>query len=88
MIDVPASWPQLGARARFAYDNERPVHTAAVPAFRIDRTPVTVGAFAEFVADGGYHDERLWSAEGWALALRGGDRAPDVLAAGRTHPAV
>lgn len=65
MVDVPASWPQLGARSGFSYDNERPVHTAAVPAFRIDRTPVTAAAFAEFIADGGYDDERLWHPEGW-----------------------
>jgi iron(II)-dependent oxidoreductase len=65
MVEVPASWPQLGARSGFAYDNERPVHAAAVSAFRIDRTPVTVAAYAEFIAAGGYDDERLWHPEGW-----------------------
>ncbi len=37
----------------FAYDNERPAHTVDLPAFEIDRTPVTNGAYAEFVEDGG-----------------------------------
>lgn len=66
MVDVPSAHVELGARSGFAYDNERPAHTAAVPAFRIDRTPVTIGAYREFIADGGYDDPRHWSAEGWA----------------------
>ncbi len=70
MVDVPASWPQLGARSGFGYDNEFPVHTAAVPAFRIDRSPVTTSAYGEFVADGGYDDERLWHPDGWRWRQR------------------
>jgi gamma-glutamyl hercynylcysteine S-oxide synthase len=57
-VTVPASWPELGARSGFAYDNELPAHTAAVPAFQIDRTPVTVAAFRAFIDDGGYADAR------------------------------
>jgi gamma-glutamyl hercynylcysteine S-oxide synthase len=49
----------------FAYDNERPRHTVELPAFLIDRGPVTNRAFAEFVADGGYTRAELWSDEGW-----------------------
>lgn len=66
MVDVPSAHVELGARSGFAYDNERPVHRAAVPGFRIDRTPVTVGAYREFIADGGYADLRHWSSGGWA----------------------
>lgn len=66
MVTVPDSHVEVGARSGFAYDNERPVHTAAVPGFRIDRTPVTVGAYREFIAAGGYDDERVWSTDGWA----------------------
>ncbi len=66
MVRVPTSQPQLGAESGFAYDNEKPVYTAAVPGFLIDRTPVTVGAYREFIADGGYDDARLWSRDGWA----------------------
>jgi iron(II)-dependent oxidoreductase len=51
----------------FAYDNERPRHEVELPAFRIDRAPVTNAAFAEFVADGGYERRELWSDEGWEL---------------------
>jgi iron(II)-dependent oxidoreductase len=50
----------------FAYDNERPRHSVELPAFRIDRGPVTNGAYAEFVAEGGYARRELWSDDGWA----------------------
>jgi iron(II)-dependent oxidoreductase len=49
----------------FAYDNERPRHEVDLPAFRIDRAPVTNGAFLEFVEDGGYRRPELWATAGW-----------------------
>ncbi|MBV8160520.1 MAG: ergothioneine biosynthesis protein EgtB [Acidimicrobiia bacterium] len=49
----------------WAYDNERPAHTVDVEAFWIDTTPVTNGAFAEFIADGGYGDRGWWTDAGW-----------------------
>ena len=49
----------------FAYDNERPRHEVDLPAFEIDRAPVTNGAYAEFVEDGGYARRALWSEAGW-----------------------
>ena len=52
--------------AEFAYDNERPQHTVDVPAFEIDRTPVTNGAYLEFIEDDGYRRAELWTEEGWA----------------------
>jgi iron(II)-dependent oxidoreductase len=68
MVRVDAGPFPLGAAAdgSFTYDNERAQHEVELGAFEIDRTAVTNGAFAEFVADGGYRDRRLWSAEGWA----------------------
>ena len=53
----------------FAYDNERPRHTVDMPAFEIDRLPVTDGAWLEFVADGGYARRALWSDAGWEWRL-------------------
>ena len=38
----------------FAYDNERPAHEVELEAFEIDASPVTNGAFAEFLEDGGW----------------------------------
>src|SRR5207302_1438962 len=52
--------------AGFAYDNERPSHEVDVPAFEIDRLPVTNGEYMEFVEQGGYAQRELWSEEGWA----------------------
>jgi gamma-glutamyl hercynylcysteine S-oxide synthase len=60
----------------FAYDNERPRHRVELPAFRIDNAPVTNGAFAHFVADGGYARRELWSDEGWELRTSEGWERP------------
>ncbi|WP_406112824.1 ergothioneine biosynthesis protein EgtB [Streptomyces sp. NBC_01014] len=51
----------------WALDNERPAHQRLVPAFHIDTTPVTNGAFLHFIEDGGYREERWWQAKGWDL---------------------
>ena len=56
----------------FAYDNERDRHEVELAGFEIDRSPVTNGEFAEFVADGAYSDKRLWCDEGWLLRRREG----------------
>ena len=60
----------------WALDNERPAHLLDVPAFYLDTTPVTNAAYAEFIADGGYDDQRWWTAEGWAHRQRAGLKAP------------
>ncbi len=51
---------------RWTYDNERPAHVVAVPAFAMDRFPVTNRRWAAFVDAGGYDDPTHWSAQGWA----------------------
>ncbi|MEJ2541779.1 MAG: ergothioneine biosynthesis protein EgtB [Gemmatimonadota bacterium] len=48
-----------------AYDNERPAHTVDLPPFWIDTTPVTSGAYLEFIQDGGYRRPDLWDERGW-----------------------
>jgi iron(II)-dependent oxidoreductase len=50
----------------WAYDNERPAHTATIEPFHIDTAPVSNRAYLDFVDDGGYDDARHWSEEGWA----------------------
>ena len=62
--------------AEFAYDNERPQHAVQVPAFEIDRSPVTNGAYLEFVEDGGYRRRELWTDEGWAWRESNGVERP------------
>ncbi|PRY02215.1 ergothioneine biosynthesis protein EgtB [Allonocardiopsis opalescens] len=60
----------------WALDNERPAHTVHVPAFWIDTVPVTNRRYLEFMADGGYERERLWTAAGWRWRGSSGKRSP------------
>ena len=51
--------------------SERPAHEVAISrGYWIDTTEVTVAAFAEFKAAGGYDDQSLWSEKGWAWRER------------------
>jgi iron(II)-dependent oxidoreductase len=64
---IPAGTYGVGTDSDpWAYDNERPAHTLTLASFRIDTTPVTNRAYAEFVDDGGYDDPTHWSEPGWA----------------------
>lgn len=47
-----------------------PPRSVHLSAFRIDRHPVTVAAYAEFVAAGGYRERRHWSRAGWSFLSR------------------
>ncbi|MET8150513.1 ergothioneine biosynthesis protein EgtB [Actinoplanes sp. NPDC049668] len=60
----------------WALDNERPAHAVDVPAFHLDAAPVTNARYAEFIAAGGYDDERWWSERGWAHRQAAGLTAP------------
>ncbi|GII82549.1 hercynine oxygenase [Sphaerisporangium siamense] len=74
---VPAGPFRMGAGADpWAYDNERPAHEVDLPAYWIDRLPVTCGAFAAFAEDGGYDDSRWWDPRGWRWRVRQGVTAP------------
>jgi gamma-glutamyl hercynylcysteine S-oxide synthase len=74
---IPAGPFVMGTSTEpWAYDNERPAHTVDVPAFWIDTLPVSNAAHAAFIADGGYDEERLWSAAGWDWRQREGLAAP------------
>lgn len=50
----------------WALDNELVPHEVELGPFLVERTPVSNGAFAQFVEDGGYLHEELWSPAGWA----------------------
>ena len=66
-IDLPAGHFEMGAPAAgFAFDNERPRHPVALPAFKIARRPVTNGSWLHFCEGGGYERREWWSDEGWA----------------------
>jgi gamma-glutamyl hercynylcysteine S-oxide synthase len=65
-----------GPNAGFIFDNEKWRHATPVPAFDIDATPVSQGAFLEFLELGGYQRSVGWSEAGWAWRT----------AAGASHP--
>ena len=76
-IEVPAGAFTLGATYEpWAYDNELEPHEVELPAFRIDRAPVTNGEFAEFVESHGYSSRKNWSDAGWEWREREGVTAP------------
>jgi iron(II)-dependent oxidoreductase len=66
-IEIPAGSFAMGAgETGFAYDNERPRHTVALPAFAIAHRPVSDASWMRFVERGGYERREWWSDEGWA----------------------
>jgi len=49
----------------FAWDNEKPAHKFWLEDFSIDRAPVSVSDYLEFINDGGYQNFRWWHSAGW-----------------------
>src|ERR1043166_583319 len=61
-----ADGPPAGMRALpFAWDNEKPAHKVWLEGFAIDRSPVSVGDYLEFINDRGYQNFRWWHSAGW-----------------------
>ncbi len=77
MVPVPGGRYPVGTDARGPYDNEHPQHSVDLPAFEIDRFPVSNGDYLRFMADGGYEREELWSADGWEWRFVFGVVAPE-----------
>ncbi len=76
-LPVPAGSFLMGDPGEgFAYDNERPRHERELRGYSIDRTPVTNGAFARFIEDGGYRRREVWRHDGWAWKEAEGVEAP------------
>ncbi|HKR08415.1 MAG TPA: ergothioneine biosynthesis protein EgtB [Gemmatimonadaceae bacterium] len=77
MVKFPASRVTIGTEDRSAaYDNERPLHEVDLKPFLIDRLPVTNGRYLEFMNDGGYKREELWSEQGRHWLAETGIEAP------------
>jgi gamma-glutamyl hercynylcysteine S-oxide synthase len=67
-IAIPPGRATLGVERGsipFGWDNELPRCVVDVAAFDIERHDVTNGRFLDFVAAGGYEDERWWQPEAW-----------------------
>ena len=62
MVTVEAGPFEMGTPANgFAYDNERPRHVVELPAFEIDRLPVTVGDWVAFMDAEGAEEPLHWN---------------------------
>ena len=70
LVEVPAQRVVLGREQAqpqvYGWDNEFGRHEAEVPAFRAARHLVSNREFLDFVDDGGYRDDSLWTEEGLA----------------------
>jgi len=76
-LRIPSAQAWLGAHDDpDGWDNERPALRVEVPEFELGRHPVSAGEFLEFVAAGGYDDDRLWSTEGARWRRAENVRAP------------
>ena len=66
-VEMPGDTFLLGADADepFVFDNEKWAHAVEVRPFAIARAATTQAEFADFVEEGGYRRESLWSGEGW-----------------------
>ena len=81
MVALESGSYEIGAgppEAGFAYDNERPRQRVPVAAFEIDRTPVTNGAYMEFIEKTGTEPPMYWERDGEGGWVR--------TAMGRTEP--
>jgi gamma-glutamyl hercynylcysteine S-oxide synthase len=59
-----------------AYDNERPQYEVELRPFLIDRTAVTNGQYLDFISDGAYDRQELWSDAGRRWVTETGAVAP------------
>jgi iron(II)-dependent oxidoreductase len=75
MIGVEGGEHEIGAPPTgFAYDNERPRHSVELAPFEIDRTPVTNGAYLQFIEESGAEPPLYWERDGeggWVRAAMG-----------------
>jgi formylglycine-generating enzyme required for sulfatase activity len=71
-----------------ADDDEAPVRSIAVPAFRIGRYPLTVAEFREFLeaGDAGYLNPKNWDPRGWEWRSANGRTTPGAWDQQPAHP--
>jgi iron(II)-dependent oxidoreductase len=86
-LAVPAGSFDMGSTR---VPDEGPVHTVSLPAYRIDRSEVSLAEFERFVA-AGWDTEANWTPEGWTWSrTHTGGAGARARASGRTaeHPVV
>jgi ergothioneine biosynthesis protein EgtB len=76
-ISNPGGTVEIGAPPEgFAFDNERPRHTALLQPYRLASRLVTNSEYLDFIHDKGYERPELWLSDGWDTVCREGWRAP------------
>lgn len=68
LLGVQGSTVRIGKEVDFpsyGWDNEYGHRAVTVPDFEAAKSMVSNGEFYEFVAAGGYRDEKYWSEDGW-----------------------
>lgn len=55
----------MGSDDPLLYDNEQMSHMVRIDPFEVAKYPVTAYQWSEFIDDGGYKTESLWSEAGW-----------------------
>ena len=66
-VHVPGGSFEMGRTTPGRTTTSGPRHAVHVPAFFIDRYPVTNGEFLAFMDDGGYTKRTCWNETGWAF---------------------
>ena len=77
-VALPAGEVELGSApdAGFVFDNEKWRHRVRVRGFDIDLRPVSETTYAQFVDEGGYVTQTLWSEAGWRWRQSEGTTQP------------
>lgn len=76
-VEIEGGLFELGYHGNdFAWDNEKPLHKVFLENYAIDRAPVSVGEYLEFLKAGGYRDYRWWLSAGWETVRKEAWEAP------------
>ncbi len=79
MVEIPAGLTTLGLPREggaFGWDNEFEQHCVSVPQFAIDQHKVTNGQYLNFLSEGGYENQSLWTEDGWNWKTHSGITHP------------
>lgn len=76
-IEMTGGIYEIGFNGRgFSFDNEHSRHKTYLNPYAIAASPVTYGAYIEFIEAGGYEDHTNWHADGWDWLSASGAKAP------------
>jgi ergothioneine biosynthesis protein EgtB len=76
-VDIAGGLFTLGYSGdEFAWDNEKPQHKVYLENYSIDRAPVSVGDYLQFIEAGGYADYRWWLSAAWETVKKESWEAP------------